>query len=48
VKGFLNVLFDFCGGGFCGITALFALFCLDTTLPGPFMELPLPLRLHGW
>jgi hypothetical protein len=45
VKGFLNVLFDFCGGGFCGITALF---CLDTTLPGPFIELPLPLRLHGW
>jgi hypothetical protein len=39
VNGFLNMLFDFCGAGFAGSTALF---CLDTMLPA------LPLRLHGW
>jgi hypothetical protein len=42
VKGFLNMLFDFCGGGFTGSTALF---CLDMTLPGPLIGLA--LRLHG-
>lgn len=43
MKGFLNMLFDFCGVGFACSSALF---CLDIMLPGPLMGLP--LRLHGW
>jgi hypothetical protein len=40
VKGFLNMLFCFCGTGFACTCALF---CRDTV-----SELPLRLPLHGW